>query len=161
MGGRGVTYVNVPMNEIRDCLVRQLSDGEPVWFGSDCGKFAMREEGVFDRASLNVENLFGVRFTLDKGERLSLYDSLPNHAMLLQGVHLDPVGKPLRWRIENSWGTESGKDGYYVASDAWLGEYAYQFVVNKKYVAPEILAILDKTPTVLPAWDPMGTLADK
>ena len=160
VGGRGVTYVNVPMNVIRECLISQLRDGAPVWFGSDCGKFAMREEGVFDRASLCVENLFGIHFTLDKGERLALYDSLPNHAMLLQGVHLDPAGKPVRWRIENSWGDESGKDGYYVASDNWLGEYAYQFVVNKKYLDASVLACLGKPPIVLPAWDPMGTLAD-
>ena len=85
---------------------------------------------------------------------------LPNHAMLLQGVHLDPAGKPVRWRIENSWGDESGKDGDYVASDNWLGEYAYQFVVNKKYLDASVLACLGKPPIVLPAWDPMGTLAD-
>lgn len=160
VGGRGVTYVNVPMDVIRDCLVRQLMDGEPVWFGSDCGKFALGKEGVFDRESLDVESFLNVRFTLDKGQRLDLYDSLPNHAMLIQGVHLSPEGKPERWRIENSWGPESGKDGFYVAADKWLGEYAYQFVINKKYVDEKILACLNEAPIVLPAWDPMGTLAD-
>ncbi len=159
-GSRGVTYVNAPMDVIRRCLVKQLADGEPVWFGSDCGKFALRDEGVFDRESLNIEGLLSVRFSMDKGRRLDLYDSLPNHAMLLQGVHLSPAGEPERWRIENSWGPDSGKDGFWVASDEWLGEYAYQFVINKKYVDETLLACLNETPVVLPAWDPMGTLAD-
>lgn len=159
-GGRGVTYVNVPMEEIRTCLIRQLKEGEPVWFGSDCGKFALGNEGRFDRACLDIEGLLNVRFTMNKGRRLDLYDSLPNHAMLLQGVHLSPEGTPERWRIENSWGPESGNEGFWVASDSWLGEYAYQFVINKKYVDETILSCLNETPAVLPAWDPMGTLAD-
>lgn len=160
VGGRGVTYLNVPMDVIRDCLVRQLKSGEPVWFGSDCGKFAQGDAGVFDRESLAVETLLNVRFTLDKGERLSLYDSLPNHAMLIQGVHLDRNEKPVRWRIENSWGEDRGKDGFYVASDSWLGEYAYQFVIRKSLLPDELLVCLEQDPIILPAWDPMGTLAD-
>ena len=51
-------------------------------------------------------------------------------------VDLDENGKPNRWRVENSWGKEPGKDGYYLMTDRWFDEYMYQVVVNKKAVSP-------------------------
>ena len=49
--------------------------------------------------------------------------------------------------------------GYLVMTDDWFSEYVYEVVIHKKYLPAEILAILDQKPTVLPAWDPMGSLA--
>lgn len=48
------------------------------------------------------------------------------HAMVISGVHVDPItGKPVRYRVENSWGSDVGKDGYYVMTDAWFEQYAF------------------------------------
>lgn len=44
-------------------------------------------------------------------------------------------------------------------TDDWFSEYVYEVVIHKKYLPAEILAILDQKPIVLPAWDPMGSLA--
>jgi bleomycin hydrolase len=30
------------------------------------------------------------------------------HAMVISAVHLDEEGKPVRYRVENSWGTDVG-----------------------------------------------------
>ena len=79
--------------------------------------------------------------------------------MVFLGVNLDEQGKPNRWRVENSWGKEPGKDGYYVMSDAWFSEYTYQVVVNKKYLTPQQAAEYDQEPAQLEPWDPMGSLA--
>ena len=61
--------------------------------------------------------------------------------------------------MENSWGKEAGKDGYYVMSDRWFDEFTYQVVVNKKYLTDEQQAMLATEPIVLKPWDPMGSLA--
>ena len=79
--------------------------------------------------------------------------------MTLQGVNLDENGQPNRWRIENSWGDEAGRDGFYVMSDRWFGEYTYQIVVNRKYLQEDALAAYDSEPILLAPWDPMGSLA--
>ena len=55
------------------------------------------------------------------------------HAMVLTAVHVVD-GKPVRWRVQNSWGTEAGVDGWFVMTDRWMDEFVYQAVVDPRYV---------------------------
>ena len=114
---------------------------------------------MMDLSVIRADQLFGVSFPLSKAERLDYGHSLMTHAMVFLGVNLDEQGKPNRWRVENSWGKEPGKDGYYVMSDDWFTEYTYQVVVHKKYLSSEALAQLEAEPVMLQPWDPMGSLA--
>lgn len=50
--------------------------------------------------------------------------------------------------------------GYLCMTDEWFSEYVYEVVVDQKYVPEEVLAVLEQEPIVLPAWDPMGALAE-
>lgn len=76
--------------------------------------------------------------------------------MVLTAVHLSPSGEPVRWRVENSWSTTAGTDGYFVMSDRWMDEFCYQAVVDPSVVSAETKAVLKQKPKVLPLWDPMG-----
>lgn len=156
---RPVRYLNLPVDELKKAAIRQMQDGEPVWFGCDVGQRHVRELGIMDTRSTAVDKLFGTGFPMTKEERLDYGESLMTHAMVLQGVHLDAEGKPVRWRVENSWGKDKGKDGYYLMSDDWFSEYTYQVVVHKKYLSPEQLAQYEGEMKVLEPWDPMGSLA--
>ena len=104
------------------------------------------------------EGVLDISLGLNKAERLDYRHSLMTHAMVFLGVNLVD-GKPLRWKVENSWGTDRGKDGYFVMSDEWFGEYLYQIVVHKKYLSAELLRALETEPIRLEPWDPMGSLA--
>lgn len=156
--GRQVRYVNLPIDELKKAAIAQMQDGEPVWFGSDVGQRSARN-GIMDLELYDVENLFHTGFGMNKAERLEYGQSLMTHAMVFQGGNLDENGKPNRWRVENSWGDECGKDGYYVMSDRWFDEYTYQVVVNKKYLSKEALEAYESEPIMLKPWDPMGSLA--
>lgn len=158
--GRNICYLNLPMEELKKLAVQQMKDGEPVWFGSDCGKYGNRTDGIWDQNSFVYgEILGGLDLSMTKEERLDYADSAMNHAMLLTGVNLDSDGKPNRWKIENSWGEEPGKKGYFAASDAWFDEFTYQVIINKKYLKEEWKLALEEEPIELAPWDPMGTLA--
>lgn len=158
--GKPVKYLNVDMDVIKKAAIAQIQDGHPVWFGSDCTKFYVRKDGIFDRASFNIESLFGIEYKFTKGQRLMYGDSAMNHAMVLLGVNLDEKGMPDRWRIENSWGKDSGRDGYFTAGDGWFDEFVYQVVVDKKYLDEAVVKQFDTEPVILKPWDPMGSLAD-
>ena len=96
---------------------------------------------------------------MSKAQRLDYGESLMTHAMVLTGVDLDEDGKPIRWKVENSWGDESGDKGFFVMSDEWFGEFAYQILLDRSYFSVEQNAQFDAEPIVLAPWDPMGSLA--
>lgn len=83
------------------------------------------------------------------------------HAMVITGVHVDPeTNKPVRWKIENSWGEKLGEKGWFLMTDEWFNEYVFQIVTNKKYVSKKAYDIWKgKEFNVLPYYDPMGALA--
>lgn len=157
--GRAVRYLNLPIEQLKAAAIAQMQDGAPVWFGCDVGKCSIRENGIMDLNVIRADQLFGVSFPMDKAQRLDYGHSLMTHAMVFLGVNLDEQGRPNRWRVENSWGKEPGKDGYYVMSDDWFTEYTYQVVVHKKYLSQEALEQLKAEPILLEPWDPMGSLA--
>jgi bleomycin hydrolase len=157
-GGRDVLYLNVEPEVLRQAALAQLLDNEVVWFGCDVGKMMDRELGIMDLDLFDYESVLGMPFGLTKAERLDYGESLMTHAMVFTGVNLVD-GRPNRWKVENSWGTDPGNKGYFVMSDAWFDQFMYQVVVQKKYLSPELKAALEQDPIVLPPWDPMGSLA--
>lgn len=158
----GVRYLNLPVERLKELAMAQLQDGLPVWFGCDVAQSFIRDEGIMDTASLDVDGLFGfpVEGCLDRAERLDYGESLMTHAMVLEGVNLDAAGKPTLWKVENSWGDKRAKDGYDSITDAWFDQYVYQVVVDKRFLSDsERKTYETEEPTVLAPWDPMGSLA--
>lgn len=156
---KGLRHLNLTMEELKAAVLRQLQAGEIVWFGSDCGKYGDRESGLWDDRAFQVELITGLDEGMDKRDMLDSCESRMNHAMCLTGVNIGPDGKPDRWKIENSWGTDRVYDGYFMASDSWFDRFVYQAVVHKKYLG-EKAAIFDTQPVVLEPWDPIGSLAE-
>ena len=154
-----ICYLNLPIDELKALTVAQMKDGEVVWFGSDCGKFGSRKDGIWDPDSFVFDELLGMDLSMTKEESLDYCNSAMNHAMVLTGVNLDKDGQPNRWKIENSWGPEAGQNGYFIASDKWFDLQTYQVIINKKYLSDEQKKALAEEPIVLNPWDPMGTLA--
>lgn len=157
--GREVRYVNVEPEVMKEAAIAQMKDGHPVWFGCDVGKELSRDGGRMDLNTYAKEALLNTTFSMTKGERVEYGQSLMTHAMVFTGVNLDEDGKPNRWKVENSWGKESGKDGYYVMTDEWFDEYMYQVVVDKKYLPEAVIKEYESEPILLEPWDPMGSLA--
>jgi bleomycin hydrolase len=60
------------------------------------------------------------------------------------------------WKVENSWGSEAGQNGFYIMNEGYLELYASEFIVNKKYLSKEQLKELSREPIILPCNDPLG-----
>lgn len=152
--GQNWTYINLPMEEIKEMAIASLKDSTMMYFSCDVGKFFDREKGVLDVDNFDYESLFGTTFGMNKADRIRTGASASSHAMTLVGVDFDKAGKPQRWLIENSWGP-GANGGHLIMTDPWMDEYMFRLVVNRKYVPAKTLDILKQKPTVLPAWDPM------
>jgi bleomycin hydrolase len=153
MADRDVTFLNLEMPELKRMAVEQLRKGEPVWFGCDSGAYGDRQEGVWDPASFDYRNVLGgADFFQNKKERLESHDSFATHAMILTGVNFEKDGKPDRWKIENSWGKDVGKNGYFVCSDRYFDEFVYEVIVRKELLSEEQKEMLSQEPVVLEPW---------
>ena len=159
VGGKPITHLNVKMDRMIELIISQLKDGEIVWFGSDVSFYNDRERGAWDDKGFDYQTPFELDYEADKAEALDYGISTMNHAMCIVGVNLDKE-VPTKWKIENSWGTESGKKGFYIMSDTWFKKYTYQAVVHKKYLTDEEKKAYEAEATHLAPWDPFGSLAD-
>ena len=101
-------------------LSQMIKAGHPVFFGCDVGKFSDSAGGIMDTALFQYELAFDITLHLTKAERLQVNESSMTHAMVISGVHLDDSGKPIRYKVENSWGDTNGDKGYFVMTDAWF-----------------------------------------
>jgi bleomycin hydrolase len=116
------------------------------------------EYGVWDAALYDFPAVYDTPFNLGKADRLLYHETQMTHAMLFTGVDvLDGVTR--KWRVENSWGADKGKDGFYTMNDSWFDEYVFEIAARRSALPAELQGALDTAPIVLPAWDPMGALA--
>lgn len=160
-GGRPVLYVNTEIENLKKAIVTMIKAGHPVFFGCDVGKTSDRDAGVMSTDLFTYEAAFDITLGLTKSQRLQIMESSMTHAMVISGVHIDPSsGKPTRYKVENSWGTEPGNKGYFVMTDKWFDEFVYQVVVPKALAPKELVKVFEgDEKVVLPPWDPMGSLA--
>jgi len=158
VGGEPVVYLNVDIQLIKAITQKTLEDGEPVWMGCDVGKQMSNKFGLWDQQLYDFEGVYDTVYTNDKADRLRYRQTVMTHAMLFTGVDVVD-GKPRRWRVENSWGDERGVKGYYLMNDNWFDAYMFEIAAHRKYLSADLLRALDEPPVVLPAWDPMGSLA--
>jgi len=156
--GQIIKYLNIDIDDMKKYAIKSLKNNEPVWFGCDVGKMFHRDVGVMDTKLYNYELTFGTDSDMDKPTRLEYGDSQMTHAMLFTGVDIRDK-KPVKWRVENSWGAKGGCKGYYLMTDQWFDEYNYEVVIDKKYLPLKIKKLFDKKPVSLNPWDPMGALA--
>ncbi len=152
-----MTFANVDMAAMKALALKSVLAGEPVWFGCDVGKESDSKSGVMRLGMYDYNSIYGVDFSLTKKERVLYQESVPSHAMLIVGVDL-AGGKPVKWMVENSWGSKSGKEGYFTMYDSWFDEYNYAVIIHKKFLPKEILDLFQTKAVVLPPWDPMFSM---
>jgi len=153
-----IKYLNIDIQVMKDIALKMLQDGKPVWMGCDTGKQMHRDLGLWDAELFDYASVYGADFSMDKAARLEYQQTSMTHAMMFTGVDVVD-GVPRRWRVENSWDDKVGNKGFFLMNDSWFAEYMFEIAVPKEYLPLELLAALAREPVVLPAWDPMGSLA--
>ena len=153
--GHNWLYINLDINDLYPIAISSLQDSVPMYFSCDVGKQLNRTNGLLDLNNYDYNSLLGTTFGMSKKQRIQTHDSGSTHAMTLVAVNLDENGRPLKWKVENSWGANSGYSGYLIMTHEWFCEYMFRVVINKKYCPSNIISLLSQQPIRLPAWDPM------
>lgn len=160
-GGRRCIYNNQPVELLLELTAKSIKEGEAVWFGCEVSKRFAGKLGVQDLKIHDFNLVFGVdiQTTMSKADRLLYGESAMTHAMVFTAAHVDEKGDVEKLRVENSWGDDRGEKGYLLMTSDWFKEFTFEVVVDKKFVSEDVLDVFKQEPIVLPAWDPMGTLA--
>ena len=158
--GHNWKYLNLPMEEIVQLAIASLKDGHKMYSSYDVGKQLDRKRGYLALDNFDYGSLFGTSFPMNKAERISTFDSGSTHAMTLTAVDLDANGKPVKWKVENSWGADNGFSGCFIMTNDWFNEYMFRLVVDKKYASEQLLKEFDQKPTMLTPDDPLFQLED-
>lgn len=153
--GTNWKYLNLPMEDIAKLAIASLKDGRKMYSSYDVGKFLDRKRGYCDVENFDYGTLFGTTFGMDKAQRIMTYDSGSTHAMTLTAVDLDADGKPVMWKVENSWGPDYGQKGCLIMTNEWFNEYMFRLVVDKKYVPADMLKQYEQKPVMVMPEDPL------
>lgn len=152
-GQSTVKFLNMPIEVLKSLAIKSLQDGMPVYFGCEMKKMRDNNLGIMDSNLYNYRDTFDIDL-LTKEEALSMRDITFQHVMLMTGVHLED-NKPMRWKVEDSYGDKVHKDGYYVMNDNFFEDFVIETVIDKKYLSPEQLKLLDQKPIWFEADEPI------
>ncbi|MBQ1723130.1 MAG: C1 family peptidase [Muribaculaceae bacterium] len=153
--GHNWRYVNLPMEDIAAMAIASLKDSTKLYSSYDVGKQLNRNVGYLSLDNYDYATLFSTTFPMNKADRIATFDSGSTHAMTLCAVDLDDNGKPVKWKVENSWGADSGQKGYIIMTNEWFNEYSFRLVVDNKYVPERIMKAYQTAPVMVMPEDPL------
>ncbi len=153
--GTNWKYINIPASEIKPMAVASIRGGEAMYFSCDVGKQYDKTSSTLDVRNFDYNSVYGVQMGMTKKERIQTFESGSTHGMTLVAVDTDSKEQPVKWLLENSWGSTGFEGGHLIMTDKWFDEYMFRIVINRKYVDPKYLEILKMKAVMLPPWDPM------
>lgn len=164
VGAKDHIYNNQPMEVIMQIMTDALIGGSSVWLGCDLHYRFRGKPMALSLKSYMFDLVFGIGVgnTLTKAERLTYKDSRQDTALLLTSVGLDSSEQSVQFSSISAsiLGKTPAAKNKTTAIDAdWLREYAFEIVVQDKFVPRDVLeAAKHPDAKPLPPWDPMGAL---
>lgn len=149
------TFINLPAKRIKNFAKQSILADEPMYFSCDVGKHLDRDKGLLAVDLYDYESVYGVSFNMTKKERILSYESGSTHGMALVGIDTINDGTVNKWLLENSWGSDSGNDGYLTMTDEWFDKYMFRLVILKHFLPQVVLDVMKQKPIILPPWDRM------
>jgi bleomycin hydrolase len=146
-------FLNVPIDTLKAYALKMLLEGEPVVFACDVGKDNFNDEGIFEPGIYDYESIYGIDLGMDKETKFAFHDLGANHMMLISACDTANAAVS-KWKVENSWGSDRGDNGYWTMYDDWFNQNVFEIIVNKKYLSNDLQNLLKKEPVKLPSWDP-------
>ena len=145
--------VNISADEMAEMAAKSILADQPVWFAANSGAEGDKKKGLWLQDIEDQQDLFGIDFSMSKADTLAYDNGKPDHAMVITGVDIRD-GKPVKWKVENSWGEKAGDKGWFTIDSRWFSRHVFQVIIDRKFVPEKILAVSKQKTILLPPWDP-------
>ena len=149
-GERNNITLNLSPKEFQSLIIKQLKSNEPIYFY--CSTTSKSIDGIWIDLMERYGDIFDIDLKLDNNSVQKTNGLTNTHCMLITGANIID-NKITKWKIENSWGSEHGNKGYYVATNDWINNYVYRIVINKNILSSKQLDILKQDKIILEKWD--------
>jgi len=151
--GTPLTFINLPIDQIKKMTLSSILGNDPVNFSSDVGMQSLRKEGILNADLYSYQDVYGIPFDFDKRTNTVIRNINSTHAMVIVGVDLHE-DFPIKWKVENSWGTDDGDEGVFTMYDNWFDLYVVRVVIHEKYIPKKIMRLTEQTPILIPENEP-------
>ncbi len=121
-------------SKAKAAVAAQIKGGEQVVVLADTRHQVNKMLGILDTDFQDNTDVFGFDFSVSKADKLRLGIIRAESYLSLDGVAFDENGSPLRFKAQDTDGSETGADGHYTMSAKWFDEYVISAIVNKKYL---------------------------
>jgi bleomycin hydrolase len=145
-------FHNCKLKYITRMCLKSLQNNHPVWFSANVSGGADFDRKLMEENAVDYDGLFNIRLSLSKKDLLNFRSISPNHAMVFTGVHCDENGKPIRWKVLNSWGKDKG---VLTMSNAWFTANVFEVVIPALYAKDLKYTRVEQ----LAPWDVLSTVA--
>lgn len=140
VGGISPSFLHVTEEVFFECVLDQVSVGEPCWFSCDAGKFNFRNIGIFDDTIFDFERispLLEQNLTKSFVNRYGIAGM--THAMVMQQTRC--IGNNRWWQAYDSAEFRSNTNHISYLSDNWFKKYVFQAVVHKSFLNTDLFQI--------------------
>ena len=157
--GKNVGWLTMGIERLEKLAALAITqENLPVWFGANIDGLD-REAGIHDPGVCKYSEVWPW-MSLDKRVALETFHRVPSHAMVLTGVHMhSTLNVPVRWQVDNSWGTGGPHKGKHVMTAQGFREGVFQVVIPKRLLSGTELAEIRNNARMVPPDDPLATLA--
>lgn len=131
--GEDFSYLNLPIGEVKDLVLKQLKSGEAVIFSSENKKYRDINSTVLDLRLFDYEKIFGIS-DLTRRQAQESMDITSKHWLVFRGVQIEN-GVPVRWKVEDSRGVSENSNGYYVMNDNFFNHCVMFAFISKKHLS--------------------------
>lgn len=149
---RWVMSYNLPIEELVEVMRNAIKSGYAFAWGADVSETGFIR-GTNAVCVVPVDGEEGAKVTTQPGQekeitqemRQEAYDNwetTDDHGMMIYGIATDQTGKEF-YLVKNSWGTGSGRNGMWYASEAYLAYKTMNILVHKDALPKSIKKKLD------------------
>ncbi len=140
--------LNLPQPRLRALVRASLETGYAVGFSADVSRNDIDlDRGIMHPAIFNRTRVYGAGVIRDLPRREDIYlgTASSKHAMTIAGLDsATPDSDPIKYRVVNSWGRDSGDQGIYHMYAEWFEENVFKLAVHESVLDARERAAYDR-----------------